>query len=446
MSNRGQTPAITLLEQELRRRRWSREYTVAELARTARSMGERTFALSVRQLDRWLSGQVRNPRGVACRVAEKRFGKPIEVLLGPVEPDLNPPAAPPALPMAASVTEFVTAAADTAREHAALSAASVVDVLSLEQLYAEVRRLARAYASTPPLPLLAGLARTRDLVYTLLDRTRRPADIRDLYLVAGQVCGLAATTSFDLGYVDAAEDQARAAWTYGQLSGHDTLRAWARSVQATIAFWDGRPSEGLDYVASGMQYAHGLAAVRLHAIAARAWAMLTGGEAHAQACLRAAAEARDRDDGRDEMATSIGGEFGFSPARQALCAGAVYVALRQGTLATHYASEALRLYEAAPPDQQRWGVRYGACMDLATARALQGDLDAAADVLRPAMDLDEPRRTARLTQRLFALRAIAAAPRYRSTPVAKGLVRDVDDWAARSLTGGVAQLALPPGR
>jgi hypothetical protein len=146
------------------------------------------------------------------------------------------------------------------------------------------------------------------------------------------------------------------------------------------------------------------------------------------------------------MATSIGGEFGFSPARQALCAGAVYVTLRQGVLAAQYASEALRLYEAASRDQQRWGVRYGAWMDLATARALQGDLDGAADVLRPAMDLDEPRRTARLTQRLFALRTIAATPRHRSTLVARGLVRDVDDWASRSLTGGVAQLALPPGR
>jgi hypothetical protein len=272
MTNRSQKPAVTVLELELRRRRWSRDHTVNELARTARSMGERTFALSVRQLDRWLSGQVRNPRGVACRVAERRFGKPVEVLLGPVEPDLAPATAPLA-PLAAGVTEFVTVAADTAREHAALSAASVVDVMSLEQLYAEVRRLARAYTSTPPLSLLAGLTRTRDLVYSLLDRTRRPADIRDLYLVAGQVCGLAATTSFDLGYVDAAEDQATAAWTYRQLSGHDTLRAWARSVQATIAFWDGRPGEGLDYVASGLQYAHGPAAVRLHAIAARAWAM-----------------------------------------------------------------------------------------------------------------------------------------------------------------------------
>src|SRR5205814_2993124 len=106
------------------------------------------------------------------------------------------------------------------------------DAVSIETLRLEMRRLVRGYATIPPGQLLVEVVCTRDLAYMLIDRTRRPSDLVDLYLIAGQACGLAATTSWDLGDPDAADDLANAAWTYGQLCGHNTLRAWTRSVQA----------------------------------------------------------------------------------------------------------------------------------------------------------------------------------------------------------------------
>ncbi|MFC0530254.1 hypothetical protein [Phytohabitans kaempferiae] len=433
----------TVLEAELRRRRWSREDAARELTRAARDLGiVGGWSLSLRQLDRWLSGEVRIPRGVACRVAEHVFGRPIEVLLGPVRPvSADPESEAPVAP--ATVGEFVVRSGEASRDHAAMAAAGAVAPATLEQLHAEVRRLAHAYASTPPLGLLSQLMRTRDLAYELLSHTRRPSQLSELYLVAGQVCGLAATTAFDLGHRDAAEDHGRAAWTYGDLIDHPALRAYARGVQATIAFWSGRPGEGLRYVNSGLTFAHGPAAVRLHAIGARAYAML-GAAGDARQALRLAMETADRGERGDEMTDEVGGEFAFGRPRFALCAGAVNITLGDGRSAAHAAGEALRLYGQTSAEQKRWAVHYGAWMDLATAHALQDNLDGAAEALAPALRLDKERRTARLAQRLVMLRATVDRSRYRGSAVAHEVSSAIDDFNACSLAWSVRQ-ALPAG-
>lgn len=49
-------------------------------------MGIKNFALSLRQLDRWLAQEVGDPRAVRCRVAEAEFGYPIQRLLSPIQP------------------------------------------------------------------------------------------------------------------------------------------------------------------------------------------------------------------------------------------------------------------------------------------------------------------------------------------------------------------------
>jgi hypothetical protein len=106
---------------------------------------------------------------------------------------------------------------------------------SIEQVQAEVWRLARGYHETAPLLLLADARRARDLAYSVLDRTRRPTQTAELYLAAGQLCGLMAVASFDLAVWDAAAEQARAAHVYAELVDHPGLRAWARGTEALIA-------------------------------------------------------------------------------------------------------------------------------------------------------------------------------------------------------------------
>ncbi|GGQ83718.1 hypothetical protein [Couchioplanes azureus] len=433
----------TVLELELRRRHWSREHALAEMARTAREMGVRGYTLSLRQLDRWLSAQVHIPRGPACQVAERLFGLSIETLLGPVA-SLAPATAVDEPPTEATATLTLRAAAQ-ARRHARAAAASVVDAVSVEALHLEVRRLARGYASTAPQTLLADLVDTRDGAYQLLRLTRRPSDLAELYLIAGQVCGLAATTSWDLGDTAAADDLAAAAWTYAQLCNHATLRAWVRSVQATIAFWSHRPAEGLRVAEDGLRYAAGASEVRLHAITARAWTMLPRGSDRALAALRRAFDAREHSRDTDELADSTGGEFAFPPARLALCAGAVHLGLGNGAQAARHSAEALHLYRQTPAPQRRWAVHHGALIDLATARAQQGDLDGACDALEPALQLEPARRTARLTGRLQTFGRVVADSPHRHARLSQQLTGAVKDWIASALINApIAALATAP--
>ena len=80
----------TLLQAILRHRRLSREQTVKVLYGRAREMKVEDFALSLRQLDRYLAGDIESlPRPTTCKVAEAEFGWPMEQLLSPFEGDIT---------------------------------------------------------------------------------------------------------------------------------------------------------------------------------------------------------------------------------------------------------------------------------------------------------------------------------------------------------------------
>lgn len=124
-------------------------------------------------------------------------------------------------------------------EHA-IDAASALDPSALEHLHAAAQRAARTYLTTPPLEMLTGLVQLRDTVYAQLDRTHKPRQQAELYLLAGQVCGLLSSVSFDLGHPGVAEEQAWAAHTYGSVVGHPSLCAWAHALLSNMHLWAGR--------------------------------------------------------------------------------------------------------------------------------------------------------------------------------------------------------------
>ncbi|MEV0646671.1 hypothetical protein AB0I28_15550 [Phytomonospora sp. NPDC050363] len=392
--------------------------------RKARELGLAGFTLGLRQFDRYLAAESTRTRPMTAEAMRGLFGLPVEILLGPAgepgedEPETTSPA--PAIEQAAG---------DASRDHATAFATGDVPGLLIEQLQAEVRRHARDYAHLPPTQLLPRLLRTRDLAYGLLTGTRRPRHVAQLLAVTGQVCGLAATTSFDLGHADAADDHARAAWTYAELAEHDGLKSWVRSTRATIAFWGRRPTEALDHVDAGLRHATGGTARRLHGIAARAYALMGSGREAIGAVHAAGAT-----DGTDPLAEELGGEFGFTPARLAMCTAAVHLALGDGDRAARSAEQAIDMYERTPEEQRRFGILYGAGMDLAAARVLQGELDAVPEALTPALGLDPARRTARLTSRLGAIRSRLSVPRFKHTATALDVRAAIDEFTAGALT------------
>ena len=154
------------------------------------------------------------------------------------------------------------------------------------------------------------------------------------------MCGLLANASTDLGYRDAAAEQARAAWAYGDIIGHNGLRAWTRGMQALIEYWSGRPQQAVRLAQSARRYADSATArVRLHSIEARAWSLL-GDAREASRCMGAAAEARESPAGGDYLHDEVGGVFGFADTKNYCYAGAAFIHLGQADAALNAATAA----------------------------------------------------------------------------------------------------------
>jgi hypothetical protein len=146
------------------------------------------------------------------------------------------------------VGELVMAAAEESGECAAQGAGMLVPAPRVEQVPADVRRLARTYSATPPLAFLADTRSVRGQACRLAERTRRPGQIAGLYAAAGQACALMSVASFDLAVWPAAIEQAHAALTFAEMADHPALQGWARGMQGLIAYWCARPQDAVQAV------------------------------------------------------------------------------------------------------------------------------------------------------------------------------------------------------
>lgn len=430
------TPPRTRLEQLLHARHLSLRDFLTQFPEQAEQCGEGPAHISERQAKRWVRGGAPLPRTVSCRVLEQWFGEPVQRLLGPPEVAVT----------AAALTEqeLIVNSARESVEHA-IEASSALDPSALEHLHAAAATAARAYYVTPPLPMLMNLVELRNTVYDQLDRTHKPRQQAELYLLAGQVCGLLSSVSWDLGHADVAEEQARAAHTYGSVIDHSSLRAWARALQVTVTFWSGRPRRAASVAESALAVAPaGTASARLHSVRARALALI-GARDEVQAQLDAAADQLDRA-GSDAFLDEIGGELGFNRSRRALCAGAAFVALGDGERAEREALGALEMFGQLP-ERERWAAgELGARVDLSTARALRGDLAGAEDALAPVFALASERRTEALSQRLHGLGRILGTARYRQAIEARRIGEAIEQFTANGPARATVRNAITSGR
>lgn len=407
----------------------------AHFASVGAKIGENAH-VSPRQAKRWLAGEGW-PRAQARRVLEHWWREPVAILFGP-------PADQALAVVTAPLEELLMATGHESAEHA-LNSAATLDPAALEALHADARRLARAYYTAAPLVLLGDLLRLRNSVYVQLDRTRKPRQRAELYLTAGQVCGLLSSVAFDLGHPDSAEELARAAFTYGNVIDHPSLCTWARALTMSVLLWGGRYREVITVATAAVELAPaGTPRARLYAVRARALAHLGAG---VEVTADLAASADDLDRGRhDEMMDGIGGEFGFDRTRRALCAGAAYVALRYGDRGQAEAEAALESF-AAQPEPLRWRAgELSARADLATARALSDDLAGAEAALAEVLALSPDHRTKALSQRLGNLGRLVSTRPYRGAAEAGRIGEAVAEFTAHALPQATATLELPPGR
>ena len=356
-------------------------------------------------------------------------GRPLPAALGPTEASSD-----------AVEPDLITLAASQARDHAVNSAITAIGPGTVEQLTAEVVRLGRAYLSGSPLPLFTAMHQALGRVEAALDLKAYPSQGRDLNFLAGALCGLMANATLDLGREDAADDLARAAWTYGSVIDHGPLIGWARGTQALAAIWEHRYPDAVGYAEDGLGHLPtGKGAARLHAIRARA---LAGHRdfSQARAALKAAGEAAAGQQ-TDQLHNGMAGEFAFGTAKLRYYEALVLTRAGYPAEAEAAASAAVSLYQAAPDAVRSYGCEALTHVQLATARLMSGHADTAAEAIGGLLRLDPGRRISSLNEHVEACQELLRGPAYRGSRAAADLSQQLATFRAVSVTW-----AIPIGR
>lgn len=337
------------------------------------------------------------------------------------------------------VGALVMAAAHESGDRAADDVGKLVPGASIDCLRGEVTRLARNFGGVSPVTFLVECGQSRDLAFQLVERTRRPGQSSDLYLIIGQLCAMMAEASFDLAVWPAVIEQAHAAALYGEMVGYPSLQAWALGMQAITAYWRGRAREAVSLAEAGVSLAPpGSPRVRLLSISARAWDH-AGDAARTRSALALADQDRDGigESGGDELHDVIGGQFAWGPARQAMSAASALLTIGDPFRAAVQAREAIRLQLQ---DQACQSVSVLARADLAYAELVQDHPDAAEATLAPVWELEPAQRRFGLVERLGNISGVLAGPRFARS---KAIAALADRIAV--FTADAAPKALPPG-
>jgi transcriptional regulator with XRE-family HTH domain len=325
-----------------------------------------------------------------------------------------------------AVRSIVQAAHET-REHALNAGALAVSDVAIEQLRDDVSRLARHFPELELQQIVGETLRIRDLAVRLLEHTRRPAQQVELYLITAQAAALLASESVDLGLWSPAMQYARAAYAYGEIIGHAGACAYARGMQATIAYWTGQVDDAVQYARAAADLAPaGVGRVRAYSVLARALAY-RGDAGEVLSAIAIAADARSQA-GRDELHDMVGGEFGFTAEQQARCDGTALLQVGQVVQATDAARRALDLATAT---QAQWPtVVAEARVDLAACLLLGGQLDAVEPTLAPVWAMPPQWRRAGLIGRIDSLRGSLNGRRWRDSSIARSTVDRAEAFVA----------------
>jgi hypothetical protein len=308
---------------------------------------------------------------------------------------------------------------------------------TLEQLRADVTRLSRDYMTASPLPLFREMRRVRDRMHDVLDHRIWPRDTTEIYVLLGCVNGLMGCVAADLGSTAAAEEFARAGWTYAIVTGHRPLMAKLRLDLAGLSYRGGQVRQAADLAADGLDCLRaGPTAIQLHLLRGRAAAHL-GDIVGARKAIEDARRARDLDYSDD--LTAAGGEFDLSQASSEYLTGSVLAELPGASAAAAVQLElAVDLYDRGPRPGETHG--YGtaalASIGLAGARLSMGALDAAASALETVLAMPANRRIDPIPQRLAGFRAGLSAPAYHGSALARDLGERIGAFTRDAIATG----------
>jgi hypothetical protein len=453
----------------LRQQRLARNWTVAEMGRrlhgAAKATGDHTvpgIAILTSYIRRWEVGKIgiteryRLHYCTALDIPPAQFGltEPASYLserAGPVADEVPPGfaaggsiSAPcggagnghrimerteqSALP-AIALDQLTAAIADESLGFGEWVGMSEVADATIEQYADQARRLARVFEYAMSLPLLLETRRLRDRLASRLRVHQRLDQAREMYLIAAQVCGLLAWMSGDVGNYRAADTHAWTAWMCAEQADHDGARAWVRATQAKLAYWDGRFAESAQLADDGLRYtAADSAHVFLALFQARAFAR-TGQLSDAAQALANAAARRSAVTAAD----LLGGVWELTPARYHGLRAGVRLLMDSPADTLAEASQAISLAQAAPPGSRHLYAEMLVRTDQAKAHLQRCELDGAALVLRPVLDLSADMRTEPVVQQLTSLRTSLALPHFADTALARDLQDEIEAYEREAL-------------
>jgi hypothetical protein len=340
-----------------------------------------------------------------------------------------------------TLQEVIMAAAHEGGEHAERVEAREIGDATLEQFRADVIRLSHDYMTGEPLPLFLDMRRVRGRMYAALDRQVWPRDQTDLYFLTGCLNYLMAGIADHLGIPRAAEELARAAWTYAVVIDHRPLMAQTRLQLASIT-WPERPRQSRSFAASGLEYlSDGPNAAQLRLMYARAAARL-GDSDEARSAITAAVEAREREHHDDLL--EIGGEFLFSRATQHYYSGSTLVETPQTAEAIAELDTAMRLYAAGPEpgEEHSRHCEMLARTELCGVQLAAGQLDAAAATAQSVLALPPGQRISGLRPRFGGVRRELRAPAYKGSAQARTMDEQIEEWLDDTVVDDLRE--LPP--
>jgi transcriptional regulator with XRE-family HTH domain len=332
------------------------------------------------------------------------------------------------LPAAALADVLMAMIAEESLDFGEWADTSNIGDATLEHYTSRVRQLADDYQHEAPHPLLVETRRLRDRVFDKLRGHQRPAQTRELYLIAAQVCGLLAWMSADLSLYRAAEAHAWTGWVCADHADHDGARTWIRVTQSKIAYWDGRFVESVQFAEDGLRYqCSDSGQVMLVLFHARTLARM-GRREDADAALGQARDAFERTD-----ADLVGGLWSVSPARFHALAGSVQTWRQDPRQALVETSLALEQFHTATPRQHNYGAEVHARIDQAQAHLLMSDLDGAKATLQPVLALPPERRYEPITQHLGQLRQRLAEPSVSNAITAQQLHEEIETYCREAI-------------
>ncbi|WBQ06322.1 hypothetical protein [Kribbella sp. CA-293567] len=321
---------------------------------------------------------------------------------GPLAPELS-------CSMAGMEDELIDSA-DQSISMLALAEESNVGGLTVEQLHADIRRIAQNYLKVPTKPLFQRSIVIRDRAFRLLAGRQPPRQTRDLYSAAGWALALLGWMSVDLGRMDVAESHTRTAWACADASGDNELRAWVRATQHTIAFWQDDIGRATDFALDGLQYANGTSALFLASAAALDLAR-AGRSDEARAALTRAERTTP-----SPSTSEVGGLFLCTPERAAGIWSDTHLSLGDANLTLEHADRSVALFEAAPHALRNPGSERMARLQQVKAHLILGELDGAKECLTPVLATGTEYRMRPLIHRISEAAALTRTTRYAKDP------------------------------